>query len=345
MQPPLGILLVNLGTPAAPRPREVRAYLREFLSDPRVIDLPALPRWLLLNLVILPRRPKASAAAYAKIWTGAGSPLLVHSLAHAAAVQDRLPQARVQLAMRYGEPSIEAGLTALRAAGCERIAVLPLYPQYASSSGGSTLEAVYRHAAALWNVPSLEVLPPFFDTPGFLDAFAAVGAPVLAEFRPDFVLMSFHGLPERQIRKSDASGKHCFAGEDCCASIGPANRWCYRAQCFATARGLAERLGLGTGGWSVAFQSRLGRTPWIRPYTDHVLPELASAGKRRVAVMVPSFVADCLETLEEIGMRAREQFRAAGGEELTLVPSLNAHPAWADAVAAMFAPRLADAAG
>jgi len=179
------------------------------------------------------------------------------------------------------------------------------------------------------------VLPAFYDDPGFLGAFAAVGAPVLAREAPDHVLFSFHGLPERHVKASDHSGRHCLQSAGCCDAIGPANRDCYRAQCHATARGLASRLGLAPGSWSICFQSRLGRTPWIKPYTDVVLDELAKAGKKRLCVLCPAFVADCLETLEEIGMRAREQFVAAGGESLTLVPSLNASPAWVDALVAL----------
>jgi len=177
-------------------------------------------------------------------------------------------------------------------------------------------------------VEALRVVPPFFDAPAFLDAFAAVGRPVLAESRADHVLFSFHGLPERQIRKSDPSGTHCLATPTCCDAEVSANRWCYRAQCFATARGLATRLGLAPEQWTVSFQSRLGRTPWIRPYTDLLLPELAGKGVRRLAVYCPAFVADCLETLEEIGIRGKADFLRHGGESLTLVPSLNSHPAW-----------------
>ena len=329
----VGVLLVNLGTPDAPQAAEVRRYLREFLSDPRVLDISALGRWLLLNLIILPTRPAKSAAAYRKIWGADGSPLLSHSRALCEQVRAALPELQVELAMRYGNPSIRAGLTALRDRGCDRIVVFPLYPQYAASSTGSTVEAVYREAAGLWNTPYLSVVPPFFDEPGFIAAFAEVGAPVLAEFKPDHVLYSFHGLPERHMHKSDVSGTHCLRSPDCCATIVAANRHCYRAQCYATAAALTARLGLAPGTSSVSFQSRLGRAVWIRPYTDIVLPELARRGVKRVAVFCPAFVADCLETLEEIGIRAEEDFKAAGGEALRLVPSLNAHPAWVRAAA------------
>jgi ferrochelatase len=314
----------------------VRRYLREFLSDPRVLDLPPLPRWLLLNLVILPRRPRASAAAYRAVWTPAGSPLLVHSRALTEGVARELgPAFRVELGMRYGEPSLAGALARLRSAGAERILALPLYPQYAASSSGSALACVFEIAAAEWDVAAVAALEPFHADPGFLDASAAVARETLAAFRADHVLLSFHGLPERQVRRSDPSGGHCLARPDCCDVPAPAHRRCYRAQCAATARALAARLGLAPEAWSFAFQSRLGRTPWIRPYTDERLPELAARGVKRLAVLCPSFVADCLETLEEIGLRGREQWRSLGGDDLVLVPSLNAHPAWVAAVAAL----------
>jgi len=244
-----------------------------------------------------------------------------------------LGSAMALLGMRYGSPTIASALDALRDAACDRLVVFPLYPPYASSSTGSTLELVYELTGRWWNTPFLQVVPPFYDEPGFLDAFAEVGKPVLRSLDPEVVLFSFHGLPERQIRKSDPTGRHCLASEACCETIGDANRFCYRAQCVATARGIAARLDVDAERYRITFQSRLGRTPWIRPYTDLVLPDLAREGVKRVAVFCPAFVADCLETLEEIQIRARESFKAAGGEELRLVPSLNAHPAWMDAAA------------
>jgi protoporphyrin/coproporphyrin ferrochelatase len=336
-----GLLLCNLGTPDAPTPKAVRRYLREFLSDPRVLDMNPVGRALLLNLVILPTRPRKSAEAYRKIWTERGSPLLVHGEALAAAVRARLGSDwAVELGMRYGKPGIAAALARLRAAGVARVVVLPLYPQFASSTTASTVDQVRRLAAP--SGQSLAFVGAFYDHPAFLDAFATVGRPVLAAETPDHVLMSFHGLPERHLRKADASGRHCLVAADCCERIGPANRGCYRAQCFATARALAGRLGLADGSFSVSFQSRLGRTPWIRPYTDATIAGLAAQGKRRLVVFCPAFVADCLETLEEIGIRAREQFLAAGGERLALVPSLNAHPAWADALVRIVRDRAED---
>lgn len=332
-----GLLLLNLGTPDAPRPREVRRYLREFLSDPRVLDIAAPLRALLLNLIILPVRPRRSAAAYAKIWTDRGSPLLFHSQDLETAVQSRLGDGwRVRLGMRYGSPSVRSALQALLDEGqVDRLIVLPLYPQQSSAATGSSIEEVFRVLSQRWVVPSVQIVEPFFDDPGFVRAFAAQGRPILEKVRPDHVLFSFHGLPERHLTKSEDCGSYCLRRDDCCAAVGPQNRSCYRAQCFATAQKLASDLAIEPERYTVCFQSRLGRTPWIQPHTDVVLPELRRRGVRRVVVFCPAFVADCLETLEEIGIRAREEFLREGGEELVLVPSLNASPEWVDAVIAM----------
>jgi ferrochelatase len=330
-----GLLLSNLGTPADPSPSAVRRYLAEFLADPRVLDINALGRWALLNLIILPTRPKKSAAAYAKIWGEDGSPLLSHGRALQQAVQAKLGDAWiVELGMRYGEPSIGGALDRLRAQAVDLIVFLPLYPQYAASSTGSSIEELYRLVAGRWVTPAIATVPAFYDEPGFVRAFAEVGRPVVAEARADHVLFSYHGLPERQVQKTDDTGQHCLRSASCCDRIVDANRNCYRAQCYATTRALVDALALSVP-HSVSFQSRLGRTPWIKPYTDEVMPELAKQGARRLVVFCPAFVADCLETLEEIGIRAKQDWLAAGGESLTLVPSLNATPAWVEAVATM----------
>jgi ferrochelatase len=314
----------------------VRRYLREFLSDPRVLDIPWLLRMALLHLAILPVRPRKSAAAYRKIWSERGSPLLYFSQDLAERVRERLGSGYVvELAMRYGEPSIALALERLRRSGVARTVIFPLYPQYSSASTGSSVEEVFRLVSTWWVTPSVSVVEPFYDDELFLAAFARVGRPVIEAERPDHVLFSFHGLPERHMHKADPTGQHCLSSPRCCEMVEGANRDCYRAQCFQTARGLAARLGLSEGSYSISFQSRLGRTPWIRPYTDVVLPELAQRGVRRVVVFCPAFVADCLETLEEIGLRAQADFLRAGGESLALVPSLNATPAWVDAVVAL----------
>lgn len=335
MRERVGLLLVNLGTPDAPRPPEVRRYLREFLSDPRVLDLPAPLRFLLLELVILPRRPRASAAAYRKIWRPEGSPLLVHGRALAAKVQARLGDAvQVELAMRYGQPAIAGALDRFAAAGVSRLVILPLYPQYSSAATGSSIERVLRLAAGRWNTPYLQIIPPFYDHPAYLAARAELARPFLEPAlgpAPERVFLSFHGLPERQIRKSDPSGSHCLARADCCAAVGPANRYCYRAQCHASARLLAERLGVPQEQVIVCFQSRLGRSPWLSPATEEVLAAEARRGVRH-AVIIPAFVADCLETLEELAIRGAEIWRQNGGETLQVVPALNAGDRFADAV-------------
>jgi ferrochelatase len=328
-----GLLLVNLGTPDAPETAAVRRYLREFLGDPRVLTMPAPLRWLLLYLIILPFRSPRSAHAYQAIWTEEGSPLLVHGRALRERLQERLGEGvRVELAMRYGTPSIRAGLERLKEAGITRVVAAPLYPQYASSTYGSTEEALRAVADALGGL-TLELVPPFYDHPAFLDAQAALAKPVLEALDPQKVVLSFHGLPESHLRKGDPTGSHCLTQADCCAAVGEANRDCYRAQCYATARGIVERLGLAEDQWVVTFQSRLGPTAWIQPYTDATLDELVASGTRRVAVPSPAFVADCLETLEELGLQARENFEARGGEALRLVPSLNAEPPWVEALA------------
>jgi ferrochelatase len=298
-----------------------------------VLDMNAVGRALLLNLIILPFRPAKSAHAYRSIWDGTrGSPLLYHSTDLTGSVAEKLGDDwHVELAMRYGSPSIPQALVGFQRAGVDRIVVLPLFPQYASSSTGTAVARVMDLARQAWNVPSLTVVPAFHDDAGFLDAFAAVARPVLAEQKPDHVLFSFHGLPVRQIHKGDPSGETCLHTADCSERF--ANPACYRAQCVATARALAGRLELAA--YTTCFQSRLGRIPWIEPHTDREIDRLAREGVKRVAVICPAFVADCLETLEEIGIRARDQFKAAGGDELVLVPSLNATPAWIDAVAAL----------
>jgi len=330
-----GLLLINLGTPDAPTTGAVRRYLREFLGDPRVLDIHPVGRALLLHLIILPTRPAKSAQAYASIWDAKrGSPLLYHSRDLAEAVAEKLgADWHVELAMRYGKPSLGDALDAFAEREVERIVVMPLFPQYASSSTGTAQARVMELAGQSWNVPALDFVPAFYNDPGFLTAFEQVARPVLADFRPDHVLFSFHGLPVRQIVKTDRHGTVCFQRETCCDELKNPN--CYRAQSFATARALAERLALTSDRYTICFQSRLGRTPWIKPYTDHIIDQLGRGGTKRLAVMCPAFVADCLETVEEIGIRAREQWKRAGGDELILVPSLNATRPWIDAVCAI----------
>ncbi|MFM2153566.1 MAG: ferrochelatase [Pseudomonadota bacterium] len=333
--PKIGLLLLNVGTPEAPTTGAVRRYLAEFLSDPRVIDIPALPRWLLLHGIILRTRPRKSAHAYRAVWTAEGSPLLANTLAFRDGLRRELGEHwQVEVGMRYGKPSIAAALKALKAGQVDRLVVAPLFPQEASATTGTALEAVYRALAPLWNVPAVSVVPPFFDDDGFLEEFAELGRLRRDHGRPDHVLFSFHGLPERQIHKGDDRKAHCLRDATCCDAMTAKNRHCYRAQAVHTAMQIARRMSLPEGSWSVSFQSRLGRTKWIGPYTEEVLVDLAKKeGVKRLMVMCPAFVADCLESLEEIALRAKETFVEAGGEELHLVPSLNARPSWVHAFA------------
>ena len=342
---PVAGLLVNLGTPRAPTAAAVRRYLRQFLSDPRVIDLPAGLRHLLVHLVIAPLRAPRSAAAYRRIWTEEGSPLLVHSRRLLAAVRARLGEGfAVELAMRYGEPSLDAAFDRLCEAGVREIRVLPLYPQWAASTSGSVAAKLYELAARRWDPPHVAVLPPFFDDAGFLEATAATIDRVLDAAPVEAVVCSYHGLPERHLHRSAPDHAPCTVNADCCGRIGDHNRRCYRAQCLETTRRLAARLGHRSVRWIDAFQSRMGPDRWVGPSTAEVLDRLAAEGVRHVAVACPSFVADCLETLEEIGIAARERFLAAGGASFHLVPAVNDSPVFADAVARMLAGTTGDRA-
>ena len=328
-----GLLLVNLGTPLSPTTRDVRDYLREFLSDPYVLDVPAPLRWLLLNLVILPFRPSRSAHAYRQIWSERGSPLLVHGEELRRKVAERLDAGvALELAMRYGEPAIAEALARLSGQGVSHVAVFPLYPQHSSAATESSVEAV--RSAAAGSGLTMNVVPAFFDHPRFIEAVAEVARPTLNAGAPERVLFSFHGLPERHVRKADESGR-CFIDSDCCLERRDGGIDCYRAQCFATAQAVGDALAIPEEQRVVAFQSRFGRERWIRPHTDRVLAELAREGVRRVAVVMPGFVADCLETLEEIGIRGAATFREHGGEQLSLAPCVNASDVWADALVAI----------
>ncbi len=333
--PRAGLLLLNLGTPDAPTASAVRRYLREFLSDPRVIDLPGLQRKLLLELVILPFRPRRSAEAYRQVFDPIrGSPLLYHGLDLVEKVRQRVDPAGVQveLAMRYGKPTIISALERFTEEHVDRIVAIPLYPQYATSTTASTIEAVALALGQRWVAPSLTFVPPFYDHPAFIEAFAAQARPILAEMEAERVVFSYHGLPERHLRKGDTSGEHCLERPDCCERIGPHNASCYRAHCVTTTRLLGEALAIEKERRVLCFQSRLGRTPWIKPYTDEVLPELLKQGIKRVAVLTPAFVTDCLETLEELGLRAKTEWLDGGGERFELVPCPNASDVFADAI-------------
>jgi len=329
-----GVLLLNLGTPESPQASDVRKYLHEFLMDPFVIDIPWIARALLVHGIILRNRPEKSAEAYRKIWTERGSPLLFHTLDLGKKVASLLgDEYKVEAIMRYGNPGVRSGLEKLQEAACERVIVFPLYPQYSLAATASSIEKVRKETSCLGMNVEFNFISPFYNDSAFIRCFAENIKMALNEKGVDYCLFSFHGLPERQIRKTDKTGRHCFSSSNCCSQIGEANQNCYRAQSFATAKLIALSLGLKPEQYGVSFQSRLGRTPWIKPYTDFVIPELAQRGVRRLAVISPSFVADCLETLEEIEIRTAHDFKAHGGEELTLVPSLNSTDQWAETVA------------
>jgi ferrochelatase len=313
---------MNIGSPDAPDTKSVRRYLREFLSDKRVIDLPFILRNILLYGVILPFRPRQSAHAYQSIWTASGSPLMNHSQNLCQALQMHLgSQYQVVLGMRYGKPCIQDALTQLEA--CSTITVVPLFPQYSSAATGSAIEAVMTTLAKRTIVPSMTYIRDFYQHEAFLVAQATLIKPYIENH--DYLLFSYHGVPERHLQKGGCAPV-CTA---LCRPQGP-ELGCYRAQCLKTSELLAQLLQLSHYGSS--FQSRLGKTPWIKPYTDVVFEDLAAQGIKRLAVACPSFVADCLETLEEIGVRGKEQWLKAGGEELTLIPCMNHNPEWVDAL-------------
>jgi len=323
----IGVLLTNIGTPKSPEAQDVGSYLDEFLMDPYVVDIPFLLRWILVKLLIVPRRKYKSGQAYKKIWLKEGSPLLVNSQQLVLDLGKSLGQNfSVKLGMRYAEPSIGRAITAFVSEGVSKLVVIPMYPQFASSSSTSSLEKI-REEVNLQNwTTEIKNIDAFFDRPEFIDSYAMIIRESLADRKVDHYLFSYHGLPERQIQALHPN--HCFQTANCCEVMSAKNQNCYRAQCVQTTLRLAKALNLESGQFSFSFQSRLGRTKWIDPYTDHILPELARNGVKTLAVVCPSFVADCLETLEEIGLRGQTDFKAAGGHELYLVPCLNAHPIW-----------------
>lgn len=305
--------------------------------DGFVLDIPAPLRWPLVNIAIVPRRRNQSALLYQKIHSDQGPPLLVNTRDLAEKVTAQLDATNgrrylVKFGMRYGNPSIGSALAELQSAGLDRLLVLPLYPQYAESSFETAVVETKKRAQELGCADKLTFLPPFYGEPSFINACAQRVADHLKEFSTDHVVFSFHGLPVRHLKKLDQSKQHCAMDPDCCQQISAVNQNCYRAQCVFTARAIVQQLGLKESSCTTTFQSRFGRTEWVKPATDEVLRKLAETGVKKVAVFCPSFVADCLETLEEIAIRGRETFLAAGGEELRLIPSLNSHPLWVAAV-------------
>lgn len=324
-----GVLLVNLGTPDSISVSDVRRYLREFLMDERVIDIPYLNRWLLVNLIIAPFRAPKSAREYQKLFTDRGSPLKYYTEDITQMLQEVLGgEYAVHYAMRYQNPSIESGLEKLRASGVAGIRVIPLFPQYASATTGSVIARV-MHIVKDWQIiPEVSFVSQFFEENDFLEVIARHGKKRMKEVQYEHFVFSYHGLPERQIVKGSLVG-YCRLGT-CCDSFHEKNRFCYRAQCFQTTRLLAEKMGIPGDHYTVCFQSRLGKDPWIQPYTEEVVKTLAARGVRRVLAFSPAFVSDCLETTIEVGETYREEFLHLGGERWELVESLNDDPLWVD---------------
>jgi len=319
------VLLVNLGSPDSTSVPDVRRYLNEFLMDKRVIDTSWLVRRFVVGTILV-KRPAESAHAYRSIWTKEGSPLIVTSK-HVQELLQKQVSVPVELAMRYQNPSVPNAIKKLAAQGITDLLLIPLFPHYAMSSYESAVVWVQENIAKFSPQMKLTVQKPYYDSPDFIMALAKVSADAL-KTNYDHLLFSFHGVPERQIKKSDPTGKHCLTFEGCCENPSPAHEFCYRHQCFATARALAAWCGVPKGKWSVSFQSRLGRTPWLKPYTDFELERLPKEGMKKLVIISPAFVADCLETIEELGIRGKDSFLKAGGESYTLIPCVNEDPAW-----------------
>lgn len=334
----IGVLLVNLGTPDSPQTSDVRRYLNEFLTDARVIDMPAAVRYPLFQGLVVPLRAPKSAKIYQQLWDDErGSPLLFHGLDLQKLLQQTLGEGYVvAFGMRYQKSGIEKALEELRDAAVDRIIVLPLFPQYAAASTGSVQEKVMDIVKDWWIVPSVNFISTFADDAGFIESFARRGRAEMAKHAYDHIVFSYHGIPERHVLKGSFKG-YCQLGK-CCNTYNKNNRYCYRAQCFATSRLLAAALGLRDDQYTVTFQSRLQsrlRDPWLQPYTDEVIKEMPAKGINNVLAFSPAFVADCLETTIEVGMEFKELFEEAGGAHWQLVPSLNSEPYWVEAVAAM----------
>ena len=330
-----GIVLMNLGSPDSTKVADLRKYLDEFLMDERVIDKPWLFRALLVKGIIVPFRAPKSAEAYEKIWTDEGSPLIVHTKHLQKALQARIDEP-VEIAMRYGNPTPADAYEALlrKQPKINEVIVLPLYPHYAMSS----YETAVEYMKEVYNKKKypfkLSFIPPFYKEENYLNALAENIRPYLNQ-KYDHILFSYHGIPERHIRKSDVTGCHCLQSENCCEVRSPAHQFCYRHQVKTTTKLVTEKLGIPTDKYSISFQSRLGKG-WLEPFTDFRLAEMPKEGIKNLLILCPAFVSDCLETLEEIAMRGKEVFMLAGGESFTMIPCLNTHPLWVDAVEKYF---------
>ncbi|KJD31282.1 ferrochelatase [Tamlana nanhaiensis] len=327
-----GVLLVNLGSPDSPTPKDVKKYLGEFLMDERVIDIPTIARAALVKGIILKTRPKQSAAAYQKIWWDEGSPLIVISERLQAKVQEQLDMP-VGLAMRYGSMTIKKGLQALVDQGVEEVLLFPLYPQFAMATTETITVLAEELREAHFPNLKIESFPAFYNKPEYISVLSNSIKAYLQDKNYDYVLFSYHGVPERHIRKSDITKSHCKIDGSCCATPSKAHEFCYRHQCLEVTRLVAEKLGLEAGTFSTSFQSRLGFDPWLQPYTDRTIERLGKQGVKNMAIVTPAFVSDCLETLEEIAMEGQELFHEVGGNDFTTVPCLNDDQEWASLLA------------
>jgi ferrochelatase len=333
--PKRAVLLVNLGSPESTSVADVSTYLREFLGDARVIDKPnsAFLRSVLVNRIIIPRRAANSAHAYEQVWTKEGSPLVVTSNSVRTKLVAALgPELPVYLAMRYGNPSVASIVARIAADGIEELLLFPQYPHYAMSSWETVVVRVQEEVAKQAPRLRMTTVQPFYQDTDYIAALHAVSAPYLAQPH-DFVLFSYHGLPERHMREADSSHAHCTIVPDCCTTCSPAHATCYRAQIYATTRALVAKAGIPADCHSVSFQSRLAGEPWLTPYTDKVLEELPKQGKKRLLVLCPAFTADCLETIEEIAGEGKKTFLEAGGESFTQIPCLNDQAPYIDFLA------------
>ncbi|UOB16031.1 ferrochelatase [Abyssalbus ytuae] len=324
-----GVLLVNLGSPDSTDVKDVKKYLDEFLMDERVIDVPYLLRAFIVKGIILNTRPKRSAEAYKKIWWEEGSPLIVLSERLQKKVQE-LTNVPIGLAMRYGNPSIKTGLDELASQGVTEVLLVPLYPQFAMATTETILVLAEKIRKKHFPQMSFTTLPAFYNHRDYVRVLSNSIKNELEDKEWEHILFSYHGVPERHIKKSDITRSHCKIDGQCCKTPSEAHRFCYRHQCYETTRQVAEYLGFEEGTYSTSFQSRLGKDPWLQPYTDQTIEGFAAGGTKKMAIVTPAFVSDCLETLEEIGMEGKEAFIEAGGEEFHVVSCLNDNKEWTE---------------
>jgi ferrochelatase len=322
-----GVLMVNLGSPDSPEPKDVKPYLEEFLMDERVIDVPKWLRTFLVKGIILNTRPKKSAKAYKKIWWEEGSPLIVLSERLQKKVQQQA-SIPIALAMRYGKPSIASGLAELHEKGVDEVLLIPLYPQHAMATTETIVVLAEEIRAKHYPKMQFTHLPAFYNHPDYVRVLSNSIQEYLQQKEWEHILFSYHGVPERHIRKSDVTKSHCTIDGQCCQESSKAHQYCYRHQCYETTRQVAEYLELKQGSYSTSFQSRLAGDKWLQPYTDKTVENFAKSGTKNMAIVTPAFVSDCLETLEEIGMEAAEDFEENGGQKLHVVPCINDRDDW-----------------